>query len=154
MIEQDRGNLSQAEARYREAVQVFTKIGEPSGVAFSQYQLGAILEDQGNFAEAARLFDQSPQTRTAIGDRRGKFLSLTQLGRLQQLQGNFREALELYTAANREMAGLLYLLQVPQTPRDQRRPSRLVTSPAAPAGVRVEVFKKPHQPLPMRIPRE
>ena len=84
---------------------MFTKIGDPSGVAFSQHQLGTISEDQGNFAEAARLFDQSLQTRAAIGDKRGKFLSLAQLGRLKQLQGNFREALEFYTAANREMPG-------------------------------------------------
>ncbi|MEE8586207.1 MAG: tetratricopeptide repeat protein, partial [Acidobacteriota bacterium] len=99
MVEQQRGQLDEAEGWYRKSLQINEELGDRPGLARSFHQLGIVEQKRGRLDEAEGWYRKSLQILEELGDRPGLAGSSHQLGRVEEQKGNMDRALELFLAS-------------------------------------------------------
>jgi len=93
---QDRGKLEEAEALYRQSLEIERETENRRGVAQSLHQLGMLAQERGKLEEAEDFYKQSLEIKRGVGDRAGEAATLHQLGVLAQERGSLEEAEDFY----------------------------------------------------------
>src|SRR5262249_16913638 len=62
ILAQDRGDYAEAEARYRQSLEINERLESQAGMATGYHQLGMLAQLQGDYAEAAAAYRQSLQS--------------------------------------------------------------------------------------------
>jgi tetratricopeptide (TPR) repeat protein len=60
MLAQLRGELPEAEDRYRQALEIDERLDDQAGMTTSYHQLGILAQDRGDYPEAEARYRQSP----------------------------------------------------------------------------------------------
>jgi tetratricopeptide (TPR) repeat protein len=92
---------TQAEAYYRESLDIYRRTGSQKGIAANLYQLGRIAQERLDFKEAERLYEESLQLRRALGkDYEFEVAeTLNSLALVHEKTGNYTKAEQLYKKA-------------------------------------------------------
>jgi tetratricopeptide (TPR) repeat protein len=90
------GRYEGAQDRYREALALYTELGDEQGAGRCVLNLANVADRQGDFTGARELYERSLSMSRAIGDRWGEAASLNNLGNILLAQGEFRPARALY----------------------------------------------------------
>ncbi|QQM42200.1 tetratricopeptide repeat protein [Streptomyces liliifuscus] len=91
-VAQERGQLTEAEARCRQSLTIAEDLGDRPGMALSYHQLGVVAQDRGQLDEAETRYRQSLTIKEDLGDRPGMARSYHQLGIVAQDRGQLDEA--------------------------------------------------------------
>jgi tetratricopeptide (TPR) repeat protein len=86
------GNYATAEARHREALAIWTGLGNRAGIARSLNSLGNVANSRGELAAARRLYEDAVAIAREIGDRRSISMNLHALGMVAHVAGDYAEA--------------------------------------------------------------
>ena len=92
ILAQARGAYDEAEARYRQSLEINERLGNLAGMATSYHQLGTLAQDRGDYDEAEARYRQSLEIDERLGNPAGMAASYHQLGFLAQRRGDYDEA--------------------------------------------------------------
>jgi DNA-binding winged helix-turn-helix (wHTH) protein/tetratricopeptide (TPR) repeat protein len=95
----EQGDLAQAAAMWREALQEFRHTGDVQGLAATENNLGAVILVQGDLKSAETLLKQSIPQYEAINDMDGVARALTDIGDVKLQGGNLPAAKASYQRA-------------------------------------------------------
>ncbi|MFC8666592.1 tetratricopeptide repeat protein [Streptomyces sp. NPDC057199] len=95
-VAQERGQLTEAEARCRQSLTIAEDLGDRPGMALSYHQLGIVAQDRGQLDEAETRYRQSLTIKEDLGDRPGMALTYHQLGIVAQERGQLTAAEDWY----------------------------------------------------------
>ena len=90
------GDLSNANAAFAQAHDLFSGAGDKRGAATATHLSGDILYDQGKYAEANRTYEIALATFHEIGDQRNASRSLNNLGNVANDIGEYSKAMNYY----------------------------------------------------------
>ena len=93
------GNLSEAESRYRQALETFRTLGEPSSEATVWHQLGVVYQQANRLQEAEHAYRESARIEEEHGNRAGAAQSWGQIARVMALAGQTDHAEAWYVKA-------------------------------------------------------
>ena len=93
------GDLSRAEAMWRQAVPEFRQVGDVEAVAAVSNNLGDVFLMRGNLGEAEKFLEQAIPGYQAVQDKEGVALALSDLGDLRRQRGELQAALTSYRQA-------------------------------------------------------
>jgi eukaryotic-like serine/threonine-protein kinase len=93
------GDLSRAEAMWREAIPEFRVVGDTQGVAAATNNLGDVFLLRGSLDEAKKFLQQAIPNSQAVEDKEGVALILNDLGDLWRQKGELQAALTSYRQA-------------------------------------------------------
>jgi tetratricopeptide (TPR) repeat protein len=96
MLAQARGDYSEAERRYQQALTINEQLGNQAGMANTYHQLGILAQLRGDYPEAERRYQQSVTIEEQLGNQAGMANSYGQLGVLAHDRGNYPEAERRY----------------------------------------------------------
>ena len=99
ILAQLRGDFAAAERSYRQALEIFERIGDQAGMSVGYHQLGMLAERRGDFAAAERSYRQALEIFERIGDQAGMSVGYHQLGMLAERRGDYEAAEPLYRRA-------------------------------------------------------
>jgi len=85
--------------RYEESLKIAEKIGDRSGKASSQSQIGSILQKQGEYDKALTRYEESLKIFNEISDRLGVASSQAQIGKILFEQGQYAQTFECFLVA-------------------------------------------------------
>ncbi len=95
---------------YREALQLFTQLDEPSSVATVWHQIGVAHRQSGDYPQAEQAYRQSLTIKSQIGNHSGEANSLNELGNLyvewmlpEQAVSFYRQAADLYAQLGNQL---------------------------------------------------
>ncbi|HWE62441.1 MAG TPA: tetratricopeptide repeat protein, partial [Chloroflexota bacterium] len=95
-----RGDLAQAEERYRQSLAIRERLGDQQGVAATWYGLGLVAYDRGDAAQAEACLQRSLHMRERLGDQWGIAFTWNKLGLVVQYQGQYARAEECFRQAH------------------------------------------------------
>ena len=87
ILAQLRGDYDTAEPLYRQALEIFERLGDQADMASSYHQLGSLAQLRGDYDAAEPLYRRSLEINERIGDQAGMASSYHQLGILAQAGG-------------------------------------------------------------------
>ena len=99
ILAQLRGDYDTAEIAYRQALEIFTRLGDQKNMATSYGQLGVLAELRSDYDTAGPLYRRALDTFERIGDHAGTARGYHQLGVLAQLRSDYDTAEPLYRRA-------------------------------------------------------
>ncbi|WP_196425644.1 tetratricopeptide repeat protein [Amycolatopsis camponoti] len=97
ILAQARGDYTEAERRYTDALTILEELGDRARMASSYGQLGMLAQARGDYTEAERRYTDSLTIKKEFGDRPGMAITYHQLGTLAQARGDYTEAERRYT---------------------------------------------------------
>jgi tetratricopeptide (TPR) repeat protein len=89
------GNLDQAEAHYKQGMDVLQRLGDKRGMATALISLARIQYEQDNMDEAVRLLTESLRLARESGDRRMVMIGLSALAMAHYEQGDLAQTAQL-----------------------------------------------------------
>ena len=95
----DENKLDEAESRYRQALETFRRLGEPSSEAVAWHQLGLVYQRANRFQEAEHAYRESARICEGDDDRVAAAGSWGQLAQVMQLAGRPDDAEAWYVKA-------------------------------------------------------
>ncbi|MBZ5706175.1 MAG: tetratricopeptide repeat protein [Acidobacteriia bacterium] len=95
----NRGDLTRAEAMWREAIPVFRQVGDKEGLAATSNNLGDVFLLRGSLDEAKKFLQQAIPDYQAIEDKEGVALALNDLGDISRQKGDLEAALTTFRQA-------------------------------------------------------
>ncbi|MFC4066305.1 tetratricopeptide repeat protein [Actinoplanes subglobosus] len=99
IIAHNRGDYTEAERRYQQALTIFEELGNQAGTANSYHQLGIVAQNRGDYTEAERRYQQALTIFEELGDQTGTAGSYHQLGIIAHNRGDYTEAERRYQQA-------------------------------------------------------
>ena len=103
--------LEEAEASYRQALDIYLEFGDRYRTARSYLNLGIVAQEQGRLDEAEANYRQALNIYLEFGDRHsaaGTYHNLglvtQKQGRLEEAEANYRRALNTYLESDRQQA--------------------------------------------------
>ena len=121
ILAQERGDYAEAEARYRQSLEIEERLGNQTGMASSYHQLGTLAQDRGDYAEAEARYRQSLEIKERLGDWAGMARTTSQMGVLLGAQGRPTDAVPWHVRA----LAIRLRLGVPQVRIDVRALTKL-----------------------------
>jgi predicted ATPase len=100
-IEMQRNELAAADTHYREALELFRRLGDRRQTAWISFHFGRLAFHRGDFAGAQLLIASSLDVRTQFGDRRGVIESTCGLADIAFAQGATDRAVGYFVQASR-----------------------------------------------------
>jgi len=107
VVAQERRNFEEAEAAYKNALEIFVSFNDRNAAASTYHQLGRVAQEQRNFEEAETFYKKALEIKLAFNDRYTAASIYHQLGRVAEEQGRFddaeaayNKALEIYVSFN------------------------------------------------------
>ena len=91
--------FAEAEASYRQALDIYLEFGDRHAAASTYHQLGTVAQEQRRFAEAEASYRQALDIFLEFGDRHSAARTYNNLGRVAQEQRRFAEAEASYRQA-------------------------------------------------------
>ncbi len=99
IVHQRRGNLDEAEAMYRKALDLYEELGHKEGMARDYGNLGIVHQRRGNLDEAEALQRKALDLHKELGNKRGMANHYSSLGNVHHSRGNLDEAEALHRKA-------------------------------------------------------
>ena len=128
MVAQEQRRFAEAEASYRQALDIFLEFGDRHRAARTYHQLGMVAQEQRRFAEAEASYRQALDIKLEFGDRHSAAATYHQLGmvaqeqrRFAEAEASYRQALDIYLEfGDRHSAAATYH-QLGMVAQEQRR---------------------------------
>ncbi|MEU0548763.1 tetratricopeptide repeat protein [Micromonospora sp. NPDC005979] len=128
MVAQDQRRFEEAEAHYRQSLDIKLEFNDRHGAAITHHQLGVVAQDQRRFEEAEAHYRQALKLFEEFNDRHSAASTYHQLGMVAQEQRRFEEAEAHYRQSlniklefnNRHSAAITYH-QLGRIAQNQRR---------------------------------
>ncbi|PSP80127.1 hypothetical protein BRC81_02755 [Halobacteriales archaeon QS_1_68_20] len=95
-VARQRGDLDDAEAHARRALELARETGDDRAVARSLRDLGRVAEERGDLDEAEERLTESLETFESLGARQAVAATLADLGSVAEERGDFDEAIEYH----------------------------------------------------------
>jgi tetratricopeptide (TPR) repeat protein len=92
----ERGDYEQALEYYNRSLKISEELGDRSGVASTNGQIGIIHQHRGRYEQALEYYTHSLKILEELNDRSGVAISLHQIGNIHYHRRNHEEALEYY----------------------------------------------------------
>ncbi len=103
-------DYQEARSLIEEGRDIFTELGDASGIADSMWFLGLAVSEQGDYAKAVEIYERGLALYTNLGDRRGVLEILNWMGFTENARGSVEGA----TALHNEALTLARELEVPR----------------------------------------
>jgi tetratricopeptide (TPR) repeat protein len=97
VLASERGDPAGAQHRYRQALDLFERLGDRAGAAAAHSALGILARDSGDLAEAERRYHQALDIAEQLGDQGAAAGNYQRLGSLAHERGNLAEAERRYS---------------------------------------------------------
>lgn len=101
IINSSRNKISAAISDYENAMILYQKLNEKSGIAMVYNNLGIINFRMSKFSEATQYYFRALRLKEELDDKSGMISTLTNIGSVYQKQSNFAEAIRFYNKAIR-----------------------------------------------------
>ncbi|HTC02751.1 MAG TPA: tetratricopeptide repeat protein [Xanthobacteraceae bacterium] len=98
-VAQEQHNFEEAEAAYKEALEIYGRFNDRYEQAGTYHQLGAVAQKQGRFDDAEAAYKKALEIKLAFNDRHSAAATYHQLGMVAQEQRRFEEAEAAYNNA-------------------------------------------------------
>ena len=98
-VAQEQRRFEEAEAAYRQALDIYLEFGDRHSAASTYHQLGRVAQEQRRFEEAEAAYRQALDIYLEFGDRHSAASTYHQLGMVAQEQRRFEEAEASYRQA-------------------------------------------------------
>jgi tetratricopeptide (TPR) repeat protein len=99
MVNQERGELDDAEDWYTKALAIKEELGDRASTANTYHQLGMTAEDRGGLEDAEDWYTKALAIKEELGDRPGTAGTYHQLGNVAHRRGRLDDAEDWYTKA-------------------------------------------------------
>ena len=111
MVAQQQRRFAEAEAAYKQALEIYVEFNDRHSAARTHHQLGRVAEEQRQFAEAEAAYKQALEIYVAFGDKHNLGIVLRSLARLWRLTNSASIPATLAATLNIDLAQTETLLQ-------------------------------------------
>ena len=92
-------SLKQAVGKFEEALELWRKVGDKEGQAFTMLGIGRIYSDLGDKQHALKFYNQALPLSREVGDKSGEATTLNNIGAVYNSLGDKQQALKFFNQA-------------------------------------------------------